>query len=131
MFSDRTASISNQRYRNIAPVCSFVTATASTIRSLAPNGLTSTMQKSSILLLISALCLAGAGSVSASSDECEGLRTPQLLPDEKECDLYIDCLDGSGDTKKCPQGQTFDAQSSTCKDPQDSLCFAKRLANAG
>ncbi|GAA5801831.1 hypothetical protein HPULCUR_007286 [Helicostylum pulchrum] len=89
------------------------------------------MQKSSILILISALCLAGAGSVFAVPEDCKGLGRPQLLPDEKDCNSYVDCLDGSGVTKRCPQGQKFDFRSSTCKNTRDAGCFAEALAMAG
>ncbi|KAI8094081.1 hypothetical protein BDF21DRAFT_489664 [Thamnidium elegans] len=83
------------------------------------------MQKSSILIIISALCLASTVSVSASSNDCEGVRGSLYLPHENDCDSYIDCTDGLGDTRKCPQGLLFNFEASTCQVPGDFPCYEK------
>ncbi|KAI9262994.1 hypothetical protein EDC94DRAFT_648223 [Helicostylum pulchrum] len=87
-------------------------------------------KKSIILILISALCLAGTSSVFVAPEDCRGFGSPLLLPDKKGGDSYINCVNGSGDLTKCPKGKTFDHVSSACKYPQDAECFAKAYARA-
>ncbi|KAG2235383.1 hypothetical protein INT48_005002 [Thamnidium elegans] len=71
------------------------------------------MQKSSIVLLITALCLAGAGSVSAAPSDCNG-RTGKIRH-ERACDAYYDCTDGLGVLVTCPETHYFNSQTSTCE----------------
>ncbi|KAI8094188.1 hypothetical protein BDF21DRAFT_89538 [Thamnidium elegans] len=73
------------------------------------------MQISSTLLLISALCLVGSGSVSANPDNCIGYSTPQLVPIKNNCYAYYDCRDGSGLKKNCPRRNTFNYITGACQ----------------
>lgn len=81
------------------------------------------MQKSSLLLLICALCLTGSSSVSASPENCKGY-PPQLVPNKDSCYSYFDCRDGSGVLKQCPRRNTFNYLTSACQ-IGNSPCFGK------
>lgn len=89
------------------------------------------MQKPSILIFIFALCFAFTGSVSASSNDCEGTGTILFLPRENDCDSYIDCTDGLGDTRKCPPGLMFNFQAGACQAPGNFPCYEKPRYNEG
>ncbi|KAG2235381.1 hypothetical protein INT48_005000 [Thamnidium elegans] len=87
------------------------------------------MQKTSILILISALFLAVVSSNETEPVFCEDGDgqpiTPQLFAADNNCESYHDCLDGAGERKTCPQGLAFNVQTRSCTDPELVDCNAK------
>ncbi|KAG2231906.1 hypothetical protein INT48_008932 [Thamnidium elegans] len=93
------------------------------------------MQKSSIVLLITALCLAGAGSVYADPSDCMLYGSSIYRGNfrvEGDCESYYDCIFSDGKKVTCPSGTKFNYRKQACADAAYVDCsYSPPYENAG